>query len=373
MGGPVVLTGGGTGGHIFPMIAVADQLAASGIPVSRIRMVGSRRGQELRLLHGSPYRLTRLPGRGFRRSWRLDAVAANAGALAGLAAALVVALLRIGRWRPSVVVSFGGYAAAPAVAAAILWRRPLVFVELDAVPGAVHRILAARVWRRCLAFGPAGARDVVTGVPVRSEVVAIDRSDTARALARAAFSPPIEPQREVVVVMTGSLGSARVNDAVSELARLWAGRSDRTIIHVTGRRDAPRIREHRPPTSGLDYRIIDFAAMAPLWAVADVAVCRAGANTIAELAVVGVPAVLVPLPGSPGNHQLSNANVLERVGAAIIVSDERCDALNLDEALGRLLEPARRAGYVEAVRSLGRPDAASAIAREVTVVGKLAP
>ncbi len=366
----VLLTGGGTGGHIFPMTAVADQLVAGGIPAERVELVGSRRGQEHALLRDSPYRLTRLPGRGLRRSWRPAAIVANIGAVLGLVAALAVALVRIGRRRPAVVVSFGGYAAAPAAVAAILWRRPLVLVELDAVPGAVHRYLARFAWRRCLAFGPAGARSVVTGVPVRAEVVAVDRSDAARARARAALTPPVEPGRAIVVIMSGSLGSARVNDAATELARRWASRRDRTIIHVTGRRDAQRVLERRPSTSGLDYRVTDFAVMAPLWCVADAAVCRAGATTVAELTVVGVPAVLVPLPGAPGGHQLANARVVEQVGGAIVVADDQCDASSLEAALDRLLEDEHRRSYGEAARTLGRPAAASAIAREIIAIGE---
>ncbi len=371
MAGPVVLTGGGTGGHIFPMRAVADQLVEYGVPVTAVRLVGSRRGQESTLLRDSPFSLTRLPGRGLRRSWGPAAIVDNVGAVFGLVVALGIAVVRIGRWRPSVVVSFGGYGAAAVGVAAVIWRRPLVLVELDAAPGAVHRVVARFARLRCLAFGPADGRSVVTGVPVRADVLAVDRSDEARARARASMSPPIEPHRDVVVVMTGSLGSTRVNDAVSELAGRWAHRTDRTIIHVSGRRDAQRVRDRRPSTDGLDYRVVDFAVMAPLWTVADAAVCRAGANTVAELTVVGVPSVLVPLPGAPGDHQSQNARMVSSAGGAIVLADASCDAAHLDESLAQLRSVGRRRTFADAARSLGRPDAAAAIAREIVAIGAL--
>ena len=141
MYGPIVITGGGTGGHIFPMQAVAEQLERRGVASHELRYVGSRRGQESMLLGDGPIELTLLPGRGIRRSWRPDALAANLGAVAGLAAALVIAVVRVGGWRPRVVVSVGGYASFAVALAAVLWRRPLVLVELDATPGAAHRLL----------------------------------------------------------------------------------------------------------------------------------------------------------------------------------------------------------------------------------------
>ncbi len=369
MRGPVVVTGGGTGGHIFPMRAIGEELIASGVPATSIHYVGSRRGQEASLLANQSIDLTLLPGRGIRRSWQIRALAQNLGAIAALATAFVAAFVRIGRWRPSVVVSVGGYAALAVGVAAVLWRRPLVLVELDATPGAVHRILARFASRRCLAWGPADSRSVVTGVPLGHDVLAVDRGRTARERSRATMEPPIESGREVVVVMSGSLGATRVNDAVSELARRWSRRGDRTIIHVSGRRDASRVLARRPPTDELDYRIIEFAAMPPLWSVADVAVCRAGATTLAELTALGIPSVLVPLPGAPGDHQTRNARVVADAGGAVLVPDEDCDAATLEAALERLLAPGERERASEAAQRLGHRDAAAGIARVVLEVG----
>ena len=370
MSRPIVITSGGTGGHIFPMLAIADALVARGVEPGNLRLVGSRRGQEARLLGERAYPLTLLPGRGLRRSWRPGAMVQNLGALVGLASAFVLAIVRLGRWRPSAVVSLGGYAAAATGTAALVWRSPLVLVDLDAVPGAVHRLLAPYARRRLIPFGETAPRVVVTGVPVRDAISTLDRGAAARQLARAALEPPIDSHRVVIVVMTGSLGSARVNRAVVELAHQWADRRDVTLVHVTGRRDAAWVRAGAPPASALDYRAIEFADMVQWWAVADVAVCRAGATTVAELGVLGIPAVLVPLPGAPGDHQARNAERVARAGGAVVLADADCDGERLARALSPLLDEPTRDAMGAAMAALGRPRATDDIAHEILALAR---
>ncbi len=368
MAGPIVITGGGTGGHIFPMQAIAQQLVAGGVAPGDLRFVGSRRGQEGVLLAADGISLTLLAGRGIRRSVRPDAFLDNAGAMLGLLGAMVVALIKVGRWRPSVVVSVGGYASFAVAFSAVLWRRPLVLVDLDAAPGAAHRFLARFATRRCSALPVDDSATTVTGAPLRDTVVAVDRSTTARRAARERMVPPIDPGRQVVVVMTGSLGSARVNGAVGELVALWGSRSDRTILHVTGRRDFASIVGRHATLDGLDYRIIEFADMARLWAVCDVAVCRAGATTVAELTALGIPSILVPLPGAPGDHQTRNARAVVNVGGAVIVPDVECTGARLAHDLDTMMSSSTVADMSEAAGSLGRRDAAASIAAVVLEV-----
>lgn len=365
MSRPIVITGGGTGGHIFPMLAIADALVAHGIEPERLRLVGSRRGQEARLLGERAYPLTLLPGRGLRRSWHARAVVENVGALIGLVNAFGLAVSHLRRWRPAAVVSLGGYAAAATDTAALVWRSPLVLVDLDAVPGAVHRVLARFARRRLIPFGETSGRVVVAGVPVRDAIVALDRRSAARQQARTTLDPPIGPDRVIVVVMTGSLGSARVNRAVLELAHQWSKRADLALIHVTGRRDVGWVRAGAPPSSALDYRVIEFADMVQWWAVADAAVCRAGATTIAELGILGIPAVLVPLPGAPGDHQARNADRVARAGGAVVLADVDCDGDHLAEILRPLLDETTRDAMGSAMAALGRPRATDDIAQEI--------
>ncbi len=369
MTGPIVITGGGTGGHIFPMAAIAERLMALGIGANDVRFVGSRRGQESTLLGSGENVLTRLPGRGLQRSLAPRALGANVGALAGLAGAFVAALVAVGRWRPSVVVSVGGYASLATSLAAIVWRRPLVLVEFDATPGATHRLLGRFATRRCSAFPSNDPSTVVTGAPLRDAIVAIDRSPSGRLAARDLMVPPIDERRLVVVVMTGSLGSTSVNRAVSDLAARWSDRHDRTLIHVAGRRDFASIDARRPATHGLDYRVEEFADMARLWAVADVAVCRAGALTVAELAALMIPSILVPLPGAPGDHQGLNARAMVAVGGARVVDDGACTGQLLATTLDEIADVAVRDTMARGAGSLARVDAATAIAHVVLQVG----
>lgn len=369
MNGPIVITGGGTGGHVYPMQAIAEQLEKLGVSVTRLRFVGSRRGQEATLLASGPIALTLLPGRGVRRSLSLASLARNAVAVAGLTWAAAVALVKVGRWRPSVVVSVGGYASFATSLAAVVWRRPLVLVEFDATPGAAQRILARFAARRCTAFESNVPRSVTTGAPLREAIASLDRSDAARQVARHSAAPPIDQQRSVVVVMTGSLGARRVNDVVSALAALWSARADRTLVHVTGRRDFANVSRARPDVTALDYRIVDFADMTQLWSICDVALCRSGAITIAELTALAIPSVLVPLPGAPGDHQTKNAQALARAGGAKVIRDADLTAQTLARVLDETLVPSELARMSRSAGSLGRRDAAQAIAREVLAVG----
>ena len=177
MTGPVVITGGGTGGHVFPMQAIADALGERGIGSNGLRYVGSRRGQEAQLLRGE-IALTLLPGRGIRRSLRPRDIVINFGAVVGLVTAVVMALVLVRRWRPSVVVSVGGYASFAVSCAAVLWHAPLVLVEFDATPGASHRLFQRYARTRCCAFQEGGDNVVVTGAPLRRAIEDIDRSNS---------------------------------------------------------------------------------------------------------------------------------------------------------------------------------------------------
>ncbi len=370
MTGPVVITGGGTGGHIFPMQAIAEALRAAGLKDDEMRFVGSRRGQESTLLGAGSVALTLLPGRGIRRSLAPGALRDNLVALGALALAALRAFHYVRQWRPRVVVSVGGYAAAAMSTAAVLSHRPLVLVDLDATPSATHRLLARFATVRCVAIGTPSAHVVVTGAPVRRDVSEIDRSPDARQRAKASLIPPIDVDRRVIVVMTGSLGATRVNRAVLDLARRWQDRSDLTLIHVTGRRDYQMVIGDRPEVTRLDYRVLDFAEMATWWAVADVAICRAGATTVAELTTLALPSILVPLPGAPGDHQGHNARALSSVGAAAVVSDTMCTGVTLAEQAEKILQPLVWAEMSRACSLLAQPDAAEAIARVVLATGE---
>lgn len=363
-----VISGGGTGGHVFEALAIARSLRALGHDPGTIELVGSRRGQEALLLAGQGFPFTLLPGRGIAR--RLDAasVRANLSAVAGLVWATGREIVDLARRRPKVVVSVGGYASFPADVAAVVLGVPLVLVTIDAVPGAVHRLLGRRAVANAVAYPGTGLpRAVVTGVAVRPEIVEVDRSRPAAARARKELELP--EHRRVVGIVGGSLGARRVNEAALGLAERWRGRDDVAIYHVTGRRDAEEVgrevsaRRLTADGEALSYRMVPFESrMARLYEAVDVMVCRAGAGTVAELSVAGVPAVLVPLPGAPGDHQSANARALVGAGAAVLLPDAACEPPALASLLDELLADAGRLHEMgEAARGLGRPDAADRI------------
>jgi UDP-N-acetylglucosamine--N-acetylmuramyl-(pentapeptide) pyrophosphoryl-undecaprenol N-acetylglucosamine transferase len=391
-----LIAAGGTGGHIQPAVAVAQSLVSRGHDRATIHFVGSSRGLDSQLVPEAGFALTRLPGRGIPRRLGPAAVAA----LAGLAVATLRAAWLVGRNRPAVVLVAGGYASLPCAAAAVLWRVPIVVVEQNAVAGAVNRLVGRFARAAAVSFPGTGLpREVVTGNPVRAEVEAVRRTPQERDAARERLGLPAG--RRVVAAMGGSLGSRRINEAVIELAGLWRARSDLALYHVIGARDyadlggadrggagpsgaelgggepgqdepgrdepgrdEPGRDEPAAEAPALVYRAVEYERRMPdVLAAAEVMVARAGGSTVAELATVGVPAVLVPLPGAPGDHQTANARVLSDAGAALLLADDRCDGGHLAELVGPLLDdPGRLPAMASAAASLARPGAAHRVA-----------
>jgi UDP-N-acetylglucosamine--N-acetylmuramyl-(pentapeptide) pyrophosphoryl-undecaprenol N-acetylglucosamine transferase len=316
-----LLTGGGTGGHTYPAIAVAQELTRRG---HTVRFVGAKRGIEGRVVPAAGFEIDLLPGRGLQRRFTLQ----NVVAIGGACSAVVRAIAIVRRFRPRVVVGFGGYASFPCVLAARLLRVPVVVHEQDAAPGLANR-LGVRLGA-CPAVslpGTALPGATLTGNPVRAAFAHLDR----------------EPARNpaLVAVFGGAQGARTINRAALGCYDAWRDRTDLAVHHVCGPRH------------------LEACTAELLYARASLAVCRAGAGTIAELTAVGLPAVLVPLPGAPSDHQTRNAQTLERAGAAVMLRDGECDPARLDDVVSRLLgAPDRLEGMSRAARSLGRRDAA---------------
>ncbi len=307
------------------------------------------------------FELVALPGRGIAR--RLTP--ANIKAVAGLLGGFLRAVQILRRRRPSVVVVVGGYASVPAAAAGILLGVPVVVAEQNAVPGLANR-LSGRFAAACAVSFPGTRmpRAVTTGNPVRSEIAEADTSAEGTAEARRVLG--IDVNAVVVAAVGGSLGALRVNEAVFSLASSWAARSGITIYHVVGERDWDEFSRRQLPTGSLiDYRRVRFEdRMDLLLRAGDLLVSRAGATTVAEIAAVGVASILIPLSGSPGNHQTYNARFLADAGAALLIADSDLDGARLAEAVENLTsEPERINEMAGAARALGRPDAADSVAR----------
>jgi UDP-N-acetylglucosamine:LPS N-acetylglucosamine transferase len=212
-------------------------------------------------------------------------------------------------------------------------------------------------------------RAVVTGAPVRDAVLAVDRSDQGRERLRAQFEIPSETR--VLAIVGGSLGARTLNNLALELRRTLADDTDLLIYHVCGARNESEVRAaiaaSQLPKAQSSYRLVPYEEHLPeLFGAADLVVTRAGAMTVAELAVIGVPAILVPLPGAPGDHQALNARSLEDVGAAVVIRDEDATAERIGELVTSLLGADVRLREMErAAKSVARPDAAVAIAQLV--------
>lgn len=367
----IVLTGGGTGGHVYPALAVAAALGELK-PRARLFFVGGDR-LEARLAPaaGLPFRrisVHGLVGRGLSQAPR------RARALAELALGLPLlqSLAALRRFRPQLVIGTGGYVSGPVLLAARLLRVPCLALEGNCAPGWTTCAVARMVDAIAVAHSEMaeffacrvrkGARVVITGLPVRQQIVTLSRETGATALG-------LDPALTTLLALGGSLGSRRMNEALVGALNLL-GRSPARldavqVLHVTGERYAQpstqRECEFLPP----NYRSIAYlgSRYPESLAAADLVISRAGASTLAELTARGVPAVLIPWSGAAAGEQDLNAAPLARAGAAIVIPDRELGAerlaRTLDELLGNNEKLERMA---RASRALGKPRAARDVA-----------
>ncbi len=357
----VVLAGGGTGGHIYPALAVAEALRRLE-PQARLLYLGTSRGLESRLVPAAGLDLRHVAASGYR----------GLGPVARLrfAANLVVGVLQsldaLRRFRPDVVLGSGGFVSLPVGLAARLLGRPLALQEQNAIPGSTNRLLgrwARRIYLgfpEAAAFFPSGrSRDM--GNPVRAAFAEV-RGGTDDGPPRAEGAASCH-----VLVFGGSRGARTLNRAVIDAARgAWMLRTDLSLWAQTG----PE--EHEAVTRGCAGRLgstrvapyIEDMPAALRWA--DVVVCRAGAMTLAELAAAGRASVLVPYPHATDQHQLRNAKSREDAGAALLLLDEFCTGESLAACVDDLRrDPARLRAMAVAARAAARPDAAMEIAADL--------
>lgn len=363
----VIITGGGTAGHTNPGIATAQALVARGLDAGDIHFIGGERGNEGTIVPAAGFTIDLLPGRGLRRALSVGSSIDNARAVVDLVRGAFRAFRILRRHRPDVVLCLGGYAAFGASISAAVQRVPVVVTEQNARASVVNRVVG-RLAKACAIPFPDTdlPKAVLTGNPVRPAVVdAVRAADRDACRRRRGFGA----DEIVLAVWSGSLGATSVNRAVGDLAERWHDRSGVIIHHVIGRRDWPTF-GHTDIDGALDYRTIEYEDDMPsLLVSADVAVCRAGASTVTELAVAGLPSVLVPLPGAPRDHQRANTRELRESGGAVVLDDAMLDADTLAAALGPIVADAEhRRAMAAAASSVGRPDAADAVARLVLQV-----
>jgi len=343
----LAIAGGGTGGHLFPGLAVADLACEWGV-ASEIVFLGARRGIEARVVPARGYELVAqdLEGMAGRSP------AAAAGALFKLTKAVVHARSELRRRHIDVVLGLGGYASASAVVAARLCGIPIVLMEQNHRPGMSNRVLAKLAVAVCTSFTetaeflPAG-RARLTGNPVRRELEGLVRDDDAQGL----------------LVFGGSGGARSMNRAVSTaLIRLAAERTLPPIVHQTGEIGYDETRDAYA-AAGLTVDVRPFIDdMAAAYRSARLAICRSGATTVAELEATGTPALLLPFPQAAGDHQTANARALADAGAAVLIADDEGAAERLYETVRRLLDrPEELDSMGAAAAALRRPSAAAAV------------
>ncbi|MFD9014472.1 glycosyltransferase, partial [Streptomyces sp. NPDC059552] len=328
----VVIGAGGTGGHIYPGLALAEALRAA-VPAAVVSFIGTERGLETELIPGAGYRLH-----------TVDMIPFDP-ALGAKRYLLPAALLRSAHQARSVlraqgahvVVGMGGYPSAPAVLGARLAGLPAVIHESNAVPGRANQFAARLTPHVAVAFDRSrghlsgGDRALTTGMPISAALAGLaqlPRPDRAalRAEARRALGVPFG--RRLVVFNGGSLGAVRLTGAAVALAGLWQGRDDVQLLVKTGPAALPGAVADLAASGGqrIARAVAYLDRMDLVYAAADLVVCRAGSATVAELAATGVPSVLVPYPYAPGDHQTHNARVLSDAGAGRSVTDSHTPA-----------------------------------------------
>ncbi len=374
---PVIITGGGTAGHTNPGIAVAQALVDGGFPRSKVHFIGGARGNEATLVGDAGFTIDLLPGRGIQRRLTVE----NIGSVAGLLAGFVKGFAIVAKRRPAAVLCLGGYAAFAASAAAVLLRIPLVITEQNARASAVNRLFGRFAKVCALPFPDTDLpKSVLTGNPIRADILqAVEAADraTARADIAARVCPPSHEggsptcdfgDRVLIAVWAGSLGATKINQSVRDLAQLWSDRRDVALYHVVGKRDWPDFGPTSPEdgrqADGLLYLRVEYENNMPdLLVGSDVAVCRAGASTVTELAVAGLPAIHVPLPTAPRDHQRANTAEVTAAGGAILLDNADLSGAKLAELLEPLVSDAeRRAEMARATKSVARPNAAADVA-----------
>lgn len=355
----VLFAGGGTGGHLYPAIALADALRAR----ANVRFIGTADRLETTIVPDAGYELVTIASRPLQRNLSFATVQTAAVNAVGIAQALAA----LAAFSPDVVIATGGYVCFPAIVAAKMLRTAgrsharLALLEPNAHPGLTSRLLAPIVDEVWGAFERGDSRFagkyVHTGIPVRGSLFhPNNRIEAARRLG-------LDPGRKTILAIGGSQGARSVNETIAALVTRRALPPDWQILHASGERDFEYMQaEERTPLGGNRVVLVPYLReMADAYELADLVIARAGASTLGELAALGLPSILVPYPYASEDHQTMNARVFEDAGAAVIVSDRDLNADSLWWQLREIMEPGRLAAMRAAARSLAAGDPLAAI------------
>lgn len=358
----VILSGGGTGGHIYPALTIADQLKKIN-PDIEIIFIGTKQGLEKDIVPRYGYPIKFIEVAGFRRSLSLDTFRSGIKLIKGLFEACRL----IDSIKPDLVIGTGGYVCGPVVFLAALKGIPACIQEQNAMPGVTNKILSHFVKKVFLGYKEAAkyfckkAEMVYTGNPIRSEILAGDKVAAVQELG-------LDPEKKTILVSGGSRGARSINNAMLEAELLLSERHDVQVLHVTGDANYDQYMKNVAGKGGVGNNIIIkpyLHNMPVALAAADLAVFRAGAIGLAELMAKGIPSILVPYPYATANHQEFNARAIEEEGAAKVILDKDLTGEKLLEAIEHLLIHDEQLKQMQqAAKNLGQPQAAEIIAQQ---------
>ena len=364
----IILSGGGTGGHIYPAVSVAEALGRKYGENVEILFVGAEGKMEMERIPALGYRIEGLPVAGFQRKFSLRNLSLPFKVLKSLRRAKKV----IREFRPDVVVGFGGYASAPILRAAQNADIQTVIQEQNSYAGVTNKILGKRACRICVAydgmerFFPA-ERIVKTGNPLRGRLS--DNPDVSAKMEDALQYFGLQPDMPVILIVGGSLGTRTLNDAVLRRSDEIAAERNIQLIWQTGKyyeNELNNTLKDKELTGIWRGAFIDRMDLA--YAAADVVVSRAGASTVSELCLVGKPTIFVPSPNVAEDHQTKNAQALASVGAALLIPDSEAVESVIPAAIELAADAVRLAAMRENILALGIPDSAERVVAEIEAV-----
>lgn len=365
----VILSGGGTGGHIYPALTIADSIKKLR-PDAEIIFVGTKAGLEKDIIPRYGYPLKFIEVAGFRRSLSMDTLRSAGKLFEGLYDAYKI----VSEEKPDLVIGTGGYVCGPVVFTAALQGIPTCIQEQNAMPGVTNKILSRFVKKVFLGYEEAGkyfkhgAELVYTGNPIRTAILEHERAEAYTELG-------LDKNKKTILVSGGSRGARSINNAMVEVELALSGRGDVQVLHATGDINYESHMQALKDKGGIGDNIIVkpyLHNMPVALAAADLAIFRAGAIGLAELMAKGIPSVLVPYPYATANHQEFNARAVEDQGAARVILDKELSGEKLIEAIEHLLLHNDELEKMKfAAKSLGKPEAADVIAKQALgLVGK---
>lgn len=348
----LMIAGGGTGGHIYPAIAIAREYVSRDA-TRKVVFVGTERGLEKTIVPKAGFPLEFIDVGGLKGKGGLDLIRN----IARLPLGFVQAWKLVGKHRPDAVLGVGGYSSGPVLVAAKLRGVPTIIHEANAFPGLANRVVARFVTAVAVAFSDALPRmkradGVITGNPVRAEFFAASRRT------------PTAAGKRKLLIFGGSQGSRVLNDAMTSALLFLAKAKDQLeIVHQTGPNELPKVQEAYRASAFSDARVVPYLdPIVDEIAAADLVVCRAGAMTIGELAAIGRAAILVPFAAATNNHQELNARVVERAGGATVITEAELSPERLGAAIAEIINDPDRVGRMgAAAKTLAEPQATTKI------------